>query len=148
MVPREGTRHLFALFLCFLLGFSQPCSSAAFLIRGDLHLTICPGVSAIENLLSSWSGASSKQEDDAGSSDCSSSEDSEYVDSDDESASDSSSSGGGDGSDSDSSSSSSSSSSDASDIDRSELEALLDESRDVLADGAGGSGRPTKRLRR
>ena len=49
----------------------------------------------------------------------------------------------------DDSASSGGSSSDASDIDRAELEALLDESRDVLTEGAaGGGGQLAKRARR
>ena len=75
------------------------------------HFLVCfsAGVAAIETLLSSWSGAGARAQDDGGS--------------------------GG-------------SSSDASDIDKSELDALLDESRDVLGDSAAGGGRPTKRVRR
>ncbi len=70
------------------------------------------------------------------------------------SGSESEGSSGGSDSDDDSASSSGSGSSgsgssDASGIDDAELEALLDESRDVLADGAAGAGgRPSKRLRR
>jgi hypothetical protein len=147
MVPREGSN----------VGWMQ-CSLIATCCRIlDMHpthtlsLTCFPaGVAAIETLLSSWSGACAKAQDDGDSDGSSSSDDdSEYMDSDDESAS-SSGSGSGSGSEDDSGSdgSSGSGSSDASDIDKSELEALLDESRDVLTDGAAGGGRPTKRLRR
>ncbi len=110
------------------------------------------GVSAIENLLQSWAGPSGQKEVDNGSGSSSDDEDSEYMDSDSDDESQSSgdeSSGDGSSGSDDESGSSGSGSSDASDIDHAELEALLDESRDVLADGAaGGGGRPTKRLRR
>ena len=109
------------------------------------------GVAAIETLLSSWSGAGARAQHDGGSGGSSSSDgDSEYMDSDDESASSSGSSSGGSSSSSDDSGSDGGggSSSDASDIDKAELDALLDESRDVLGDSAAGGGRPTKRVRR
>ncbi len=109
------------------------------------------GVAAIESLLSSWAGTPSKAEvDGGGGSSSSSDDDSEYVDSDSESESGSSAGSSSDsasGSDS-SSGGGSSSSSEASDIDKAELEALLDESRDVLADDAVGGGRSSKRIRR
>ncbi len=117
-------------------------------LQGFPLRSMTSGVSAIENLLSSWSTTFSKAEEDAGSGGSSSDDDSEYEDTDDESASSSGSGSGSSSSSESGSHSDGSSSSDASDIDRSELEALLDESRDVLADVAGGTGRPTKRLRR
>ena len=109
------------------------------------------GVAAIESLLSSWVGSSSKAEVDGGGSSSSSSDDSEYVDSDSESESGSSAGSSSDsasGSGSSSGGGGGSSSSEASDIDKAELEALLDESRDVLADDAVGGGRSSKRIRR
>ena len=104
------------------------------------------GVAAIESLLSSWTSAQTTNGD-GGSSSSGDDDDSEYMDSDSDSECESG-SGSGSGSEEESGSGGSSSS-DASDIDRAELDALLDESRDVLGDGAlGGGGGPRKRLRR
>ncbi len=107
------------------------------------------GVAAIEGLLSSWSGSSSKTDLDGSASSSSDEDDSEYMGSGSDSESSSGESDSDDDSASSSGSGSGSGSSDESGIDDAELEALLDESRDVLADGAGGAGgRPSKRLRR
>lgn len=133
--------------LCSVL-HTAPIAKRTSTSRVTPSLLLFTGVAAIESLLSSWAGALVTNEDDGGSS-SGDDEDSEYMDSDSDSES-----GSGSGSDDESGSGgggsgSSSSSSDGSGIDRAELDALLDESRDVLGDGAlGGGGGPRKRLRR
>ena len=140
MVPREGAVHSTADIPAFL----WRCVLA---VAADV-LACAAGVAAIENLLVSWSGASAKTEVDDGSGGSSDDDESEYMDSDSDDESQSSSDGSSSGGDGDSASSGSSSS-DASDIDRAELEALLDESRDVLTESAaGGGGQLAKRARR
>ena len=156
MVPREGALLYMNCpclqLLCPVL-HKVPIAKRTSVSHFTPSLLFFTGVAAIESLLSTWAGALATNEDDAGSS-SGDDEDSEYMDSDGDSESESgsgSSSGSGSGSDDESGSGGggSSSSSDASDIDRAELDALLDESRDVLGDGAlGGGGGPRKRLRR